>query len=156
EEKDGVRFAATDVRFNLPPGSSVTLTGASARVDTLSLVTMMANSTQTPQDAIVAEVIIHTADGHRIERQMRAGVDTADGSHEHPDIKSTIRHTLARVHANSPGDASNSFPALRYWTKFDLGEKTGLDRVEVKCVADGASLTVWKATIYDSSGAGPF
>src|SRR5262249_12485991 len=57
---------------------------------------------------------------------------------------------------SSPGDASNSFPALRYWTKFDLGEKTGLDRVEVKCVAEGASLTVWKATIYDSSGAGPF
>src|SRR5262249_17119670 len=58
--------------------------------------------------------------------------------------------------ASSPGDASNSFPALRYWTKFDLGEKIGVDRVEVKCVAEGASLTVWKATIYDSSGAGPF
>jgi len=156
EEKDGARFAATDVRINLPPGSSVTLTGVSAKVDTLSLVTMMTNSTQTPQDAIVADVVIHTADGRRIERRMRAGADTADGSHERPDLKSAIRHSLARVHASSPGDASNSFPALRYWTKFDLGEKTGVDRVEVKCVAEGASLTVWKATIYDSSGAGPF
>ncbi|HKQ77429.1 MAG TPA: YfhO family protein [Blastocatellia bacterium] len=156
EEKDGARFAVTDVRFNLAPGSSVVLTGVSAKVDTLSLVTMMTDSTRTPQDAIVADVIIHTTDGRRIEHRMKAGVDTADALHERPDIKSAIRHSLARVHANSPGDASNSFQALRYWTKFDLGEKTGLDRVEVKCLAEGAPLTVWKATIYDSSGVGAF
>src|SRR5262245_6301427 len=156
EEKDGARFAVTDVRFNLSPGSSVILTGTSARVDTLSLVTMMTNSTRTPQDAVVADVIIHTTDGRRIERQMKAGVDTADGRPERPDLKSAIRHSPARVHASSPGDASNSFQALRYWTKFDLGEKTGLDRVEVKCVAEDASLIVWKATIYDSSGDGAF
>jgi hypothetical protein len=156
EEKDGARFAATEVRFNLTPGSSVTLTGVSAKVDTLSLVTMMTDSARTPQEAVVADVIIHTTDGRRIERRMKAGVDTADGSHERPDLKSAISHSLARVYASSPGDAANSFQSLRYWTKFDLGEKTGVDRVEVKCVAEGASLTVWKATIYDSSGAGPF
>src|SRR5215510_9249312 len=117
---------------------------------------MMNNSALTPQDEIVCDIIIHTTDGRRIERQLRAGVDTADGSHERPDLKSTVRHSLARVHTRLPGDASNSFPALRYWTKFDLGEQTSIDRVEVKCVDEKATLTVWKATIYDSSRAGPF
>src|SRR5262249_56659930 len=117
---------------------------------------MMPNESRTHRDDRVAIVVLHPADGRRIERRMRAGVDTADGSHERPDLKPAIRHSLARVHASSPGDASNSFPALRYWTKFDLGEKIGVDRVEVKCVAEGASLTVGKATSYDSSDAGRF
>ena len=150
-EKDGARFADADTLFNLTPGSSITFTGASAKVDTLSLVTAMGNSTHLPQGGAVAKVIIHTGDGRRIEREMKAGLDTAEWAHERADVKPVIRHSLPRVYASVPGDALNSFPALRYWTTFDLGEKTAVDRVELKCVAEGASLIVWKATIYDPS-----
>jgi len=155
-EKDGARFAAADAHSELPPGSSVTLAGASAKVDTLSLVTTMTNSTHLPQGARVAGIIIHTADGRRIEREMKAGVDTAEWAHERADVKQVIRHSLPRVYASAPGDDLNSFPALRYWTKFDLGEKTAVDRIELKCVAEGATLIVRQATLYDSSSGGAF
>ena len=155
-EKDGARFAATDAQSNLTAGSTVNFTGASANVDTLSLVTAMANSTHLPQDEIVAEIIIHTGDGRRLDRKLKAGVDTAEWAHERADVKAAVRHALPRVYASAPGDERNSFPALRYWTAFNLGEKTAVDRVEMKCVAKGVTLFVWRAALYDSSGRGAF
>ena len=155
-EKDSVRFAAADAYFDLAPGSSRLLTGALAEVDTLSLVTATANSTHLPQGAVVSKVIVHTNDGGRIEREIKAGVDTAEWAYERADVKPVIRHSLPRVFASVPGDNLNSFPALRYSTKFDLGEKTKVDRVELKSVAEGVTLIVFKATVYDSSSAGAF
>ncbi len=162
--KDGVRFAAADANFNLPPGSSITLTGATAgglngdlgaapaKVDTLSLVTATAFSTHLRQGEAVAKVIVHAADGRRIERELKAGVDTAEWAHERAEVKAEVRHSLPRVFASLPGDERNTFPALRYFTKFDLNEKTAVERVELKGVAEGVALAVWKATLYDSSG----
>ncbi|MGH9849409.1 MAG: YfhO family protein [Blastocatellia bacterium] len=155
-EKDGARFAATDAQSNLPPRASALYTGASAKVDTLSLVTATANSTHLPQGATVANVMIHTADGRRIERELKAGVDTAEWAHERADVKPAIRHSLPPVFASAPGDERSSFPALRYWTTFNLGEKTAVDRVEMNCVAEGVTLFVWRAALYDSSGRGAF
>jgi hypothetical protein len=155
-EQDGARFAVTDAQSNLLAGSTVNFTGAAANVDTLSLVTAMANSTHLPQDEIVAEIIIHTGDGRRLERKLKAGVDTAEWAHERADVKPEIRHALPRVYASAPGDERNSFPALRYWTTFNLGEKMAVDRVEMKCVAEGVTLFVWRAALYDSSGRGAF
>ncbi len=155
-EKDGVRFASTDTYFTMEPDSSVALTGSSAKVDTLSMVTALANSAGLPQDAAVANIIFHTADGRRIEREIKAGVDTAEWAHERADVKQIIRHSLPKVYASFPGDERNSFPALRYWAKFDLGEKAEVDRVELKCVAKGVSVIVFKLTIYDSSSDGAF
>jgi hypothetical protein len=152
-EKDGARFASADSLFNLGAGSSIDLSGASSPVDTLSMVTATANSVHLPQGAAVAGVVIHTADGHRIERQIKAGADTAEWAHDRPDVKSVIRHSLARIFFSVPADG---FSAHRYWTKFDLGAKTAVDRVELKCVAEGVTLILFKATIYDSSGAGTF
>jgi hypothetical protein len=170
--KDGVRFAAADANFNLPPGSSITLTGAltgattgefngdlagePAKVDTLSLVTATAFSTHLRQGETVAKVIVHTADGRRIERELKAGVDTAEWAHERAEVKAEIRHGLPRVFASLPGDEQNTFPALRYFTKFDLNEKTAVERVELKGVAEGVALAVWKVTLYDSSGDAAF
>jgi hypothetical protein len=149
-EKDGVRFTTAEAkRFDLAAGSSAILAGAPTEVDTLSIVTVTAHSTLLSQGATVANLTVHTADGRRIEREMKVGVDTAEWAYERPDVKSVIRHSLPRVYARIPGDG---FPVLRYWTKFDLGGKTTVDHVELKCVAEGVTLTVFNATLYDSSG----
>ncbi|MGE0128093.1 MAG: YfhO family protein [Blastocatellales bacterium] len=155
-EQDGARFAATDAQSNLPPKSSAVFTGAPAKVDTLTLVTTMANSTHLEQGAVVAELVIHTADGRRIEHELKAGVDTAEWAHERSDVKPAVRHSLPRIFLKLPGDEQNSFPALRYWTKFDLGEKTTVDRIEMKSVVESVTLFVWRTTLYDSSGHGAF
>jgi hypothetical protein len=155
-EQDGARFARDDAQSNLPPKSSAIFAGASAKVDTFTLVTAMANSTHLPQDATVAGVTIHTADGRRIECELKAGVDTAEWAHERADVKPVIRHSLPRVFARLPGDEQNSFPAYRYWTKLDLGEKTAVDRIEIRSQVEIATLSIWRAALYDSSGHGAF
>ena len=151
-EKEGVRFASADAKqFDLAPGSLAILAGPSVEVDTLSLVTVTANSTLLPQGAKMADLTVHTADGRRIEREIKMGIDTAEWAYERADVKAVIRHSQPRIYARVPGDSDNSFPALRYWTKFDLGEKVMVDHVELKSVADVAALVVFKATSYDSS-----
>src|SRR5262245_689883 len=153
-ERDGVRFASADpAQLDLAPGASATLAGPRAAVDALSLVTVAANSTLLPQGAKVADLVIHTAGGGRIEREIKVGVDTAEWAYERADVKPVIRHSLPRVYARMPGEG---FSILRYWTKFDLGGKTAVDRVELKCVAEGVTLGVLKTTLYDSSGEGTF
>jgi hypothetical protein len=150
-KKEGVTFAAADATINLKPGVRVSLSGGAALVDSLSLVSNMAHSGHLAQGETVAKLIIHTAGGRAIEREVKAGVDTAEWAHERADVKPTIRHTLAPVFSSQPGDDRNSFPSYRYWSRIELGEKTAVDRVELISQAREASLMIWKATLYDSA-----
>ncbi len=149
--KDGVTFAAADVYINLKPGVSVNLTASAAPVDSLSLVSNLGNSANLAQGETVAKFIIHTADGRVIEREVKAGVDTAEWAHERADVKPVIRHTLAPIFSEQPGDDQNSFPFYRYWSRIELGAKTAVDRVELISQSREASLIIWKATLYDST-----
>src|SRR5262245_5323014 len=86
-EKDGVRFASAEAKqFDLAAGSSAILAGASEEVDALSLVTATVNSTYLSQGATVADLIIHTADGRRINRAISVGVDTAACGYDVPAV----------------------------------------------------------------------
>jgi hypothetical protein len=81
---------------------------------------------------------------------LRAGADTADGLYEQPDIGGSIRHRMATVFDSKAGDASPSFPAHRYRARVPLGGRVAVEQFEIENVAAGASLTIWKATVFDS------
>ncbi len=155
-EKNGVLFAATDIPISLASGEAVVLTGSAAPADALSIVSAMANSNHLAQDQPVARIAFHTTDGRVIERELKAGRDTAEWAHERSDVKLNIKHNLAPVFDALPGDAQNSFPSNRYWTRIDLGEKVLVDRVEIANVASIASLAISKAALYDSSSRNTF
>ena len=150
--KDGIRFAVAEAKVDMVAGNSRVLTGAPKPVDSLSLVTTLANSVHLEQGRIVGRIILHTADGRTIEREVKAGVDSAEWAYERPEVKAAIRHSRPAVFDSQPVDAQNSFQALRFQTKFELGETVLVDRAEVKNVDDLASLIIWKATLYDSAG----
>jgi len=149
--KDGVTFTAADVVINLKPGGVVNLTGASTPVDSFSLVSNLANSGGLKQGETLAKLIVHTVDGRAISRELKAGVDTAEWAHERADVKPAIRHSLAPVFSAHPGDARNSFPAYRYWSRIELDEKAAVDRVEIISQSPEASLLISKATLYNSA-----
>jgi hypothetical protein len=149
--KDGVTFAAGDTIVLLKPGDSANLTGSATPVDTLSLVTNLANSGLLEQGAAATKIVIHAASGRTIERDLKAGVDTAEWAHERADVKPLIRHSLAPIFSTHPGDEQNSFPIYRYWSRIELGEKVVVDRVELISQTKEASLTLLKATLYDSA-----
>jgi hypothetical protein len=150
-ERDGIRFGAPNLSQEVKPGETLRLEGAARACDTLALVTSMADSAQEADGAIVARVRLYTNDGRVLERELRAGVDTAEWAHDRADVLSVIRHRLAPVFDSLPGDESNSFIFHRYWTRLPLDARATIDRIEITNVSAHASLGLWKMTLYDSA-----
>ncbi|MGI9165178.1 MAG: YfhO family protein [Pyrinomonadaceae bacterium] len=149
-ERDGIRFGAVDVWLELKPGETKELKGVARDSDTVALVTTLANSIVTPDGAIVARLRVFTSGGRFIEREIRAGRDTAEWAYERSDVRPIIRHKLAPVFDSLPGDESNSFVHHRYWTRIPLGESVPVERIEITNVSADASLAIWKVTLHDS------
>ncbi|HYY42548.1 MAG TPA: hypothetical protein VE775_07420, partial [Pyrinomonadaceae bacterium] len=150
--KDGIKYS-DNLNLELPPGAHVTLSCLGDEAgDTLALVTELSRSTDTPQDATVARVQLRTTDGRTIERELRAGRDTAEWAHERADVRAAIKHQLAPVFDARPGDAANSFTAHRYLARLALDGATQVAQVEITNVAAGAVLHLSAATLFDSTG----
>lgn len=150
--KDGVGFAGANLSVGVQPGQTGLLNGALAEGDTLALVSSLANSGNEIDGSPVAKLRIFTVDDRVIERELRAGVDTAEWAHERADVRATARHSLAPVFESRTGDAESSFQSHSYWTRISLGEQLRVDRVEISNLSPSASLAIWKATLYDSTG----
>jgi hypothetical protein len=162
--KEGYRFAKRSTKVDLLPGKQVAFSAMTARADTIAIVSALANSAAL-QGMPVATVRVATMDGRIIERQLRAGIDTAEWAHDRPDVLRVVGHSRAPVFEVYPGDQQNSFPAYKYWTRISLGSSERLDRVEVTNLTQTMTLSIDKITLYDSStdastaltlGAGPF
>ncbi|MFN0112219.1 MAG: YfhO family protein [Blastocatellia bacterium] len=148
--KGDARFSAADTAIELKPGASATLTGISA-MDTLALVSILANSSNLSDGETVAQITVTATDGRAINRELQAGRDSAEWAHEREDLKNTIRHRLANIFDTRPGEG---YPVHRFWTRIDLGEKLNVDRVEIRNVASDASIIISNASVYDSAGSG--
>ena len=147
---DGVGFARSDLALTIEPGKTAMLRGAAGAGDELVLVTSLANSVAVAQGTTVARLRLFTTDGQMIERSLRAGTDTAEWAHERADVRAAMQHARAPVFDRVPGDAADSFTALRYLTRLALGAHVQLDHIEIANVAPAPTLAVWKATLYDS------
>ncbi|HMX27166.1 MAG TPA: YfhO family protein [Blastocatellia bacterium] len=155
-EKDGARFAVGLAAVELKAGAKLVLAGAAAPVDTLTIVSTLTNSNHLAGGQAVAKINVHTADGRIIERELQAGRDSSEWAHERADVKQNIKHPLARVFESRPGDDQNSFPAYQYWSRFDLGERLTIDRVEISNVDSIASIILVKTSAYDSADSRAF
>jgi hypothetical protein len=150
--RDGVAFFESDIQIALNPGQTTTLGGGAATGDTLALVTSLSNAGEMEQGRAVARVRVHFADAPAVERDLRAGVDTAEWAHERPDVRQAVRHALAPVFDARPGDERNSYPSHRYLALVPLGARGRVDKIEITNLTEGAPLALWKATVHDSAG----
>ena len=150
-KKEEIEFAPADTLIEVGPGETKVLPGTIAEGDTLAFVTALSNSISENNGTPIARLRISTQDGRIIERELRAGVDTAEGAHEHPDARAIVQHSLAPVFDRMPGDSTNSTPLYRYWSRLPLGERLSIDRVEIVNLTQQVRLSLWKATFYDSA-----
>jgi hypothetical protein len=148
---DGIGFSAEALGVDVKSDKPTSLACDDGEGDTLALVTNLGVAGDIPDKEIVARVSIHTSDGRIIERQLRAGVDTAEWAHERPDVKATIKHSLAPVFDSYPGDANNTWQGHRFLARIDLGERARIKRVEIIKTQTEAGLGLWWASFYDSS-----
>src|SRR5262249_50893455 len=122
-EKDGVTFSAESLGVDVKHNKPTSLTCDDEEGDTLALVTLLDNAGDIPDKTIVAKLSIYTGDGRVIERQLRAGVDTAEWSYERADVKSTVKHALAPVFDSYPGDDDGSWYGYHFLSRIALGER---------------------------------
>ncbi|HEX9918104.1 MAG TPA: hypothetical protein VGA87_02990, partial [Pyrinomonadaceae bacterium] len=131
-ERDGVRFDAADLATELHPGETLPLNANQAAADTLALVTSMSNSVGVADGAVIAVARVHTTGGRVVERQVRAGSDTAEWAHERADVRAGVRHALAPVFDSVlVKDEQGDYQSHRYWARIALGETLNVERVEI-------------------------
>jgi hypothetical protein len=149
-EQAGISYSGVERGRHIEAGRKALIHGRSAQGDTLAIVSSLANSSNNADGEVVAKLRILTSDGQTLERELRAGTDTADGAHERTEVRGNIRHSLAPVFDSRPGDAPDTFTAHRYRASIPLGRRAAVEQIEIENVAAGASLALWKTTIFDS------
>lgn len=151
-EKDGIRFARHYDHFTLLPGSSSPVMPLfQASGDTLAIVSTLSDGTVMEQGQLVGMARIHTSEGKVMEKEIRAGVETAEWAHDRPDVRPIVRHRLAPIFDmdNSP---NSTFTSYLFWARIPLGKRVDVERVEITSVASGNThLTIWNTVLFDSS-----
>ena len=148
--RDGITFDGADFEHAIKPGARIDLGAFEAEGDTLAFVSVTNNSAAVEQGTPVVRARLHASDGRVVERDLRAGLDTAEWAHERADVRPVVRHTLAPVFdsARAPGD---DFVTHRYLARLPLGERLRASRVELINVTGHSSLILYKAALYDST-----
>lgn len=147
---DRVRLSVVELNVTLGPGETKEFSNAQTYGDELALVTSLSNSVGEPDEAAVAEIRFITADGRTVDRQLLAGTHTAEWAHERPDVRANIKHRLATVFDQRPGDSNNTFPSYRYWARLKLDAPENFERVQIKNTSKNATVSVWKLSLVDS------
>ncbi|HMF55322.1 MAG TPA: YfhO family protein [Pyrinomonadaceae bacterium] len=151
-EREGIKFARYYDSFTLEHGESSNLMATfPASGDTLAIVSTLSYGASAGQGLTVGRVRIIMTDGEVIEREIRAGLDTAEWAHERPDVLPIVRHQLATIF-DQPGKSNEPFPSYRYWIRIPLGKRVDVERVEISNVAPGnMALVIWNTILYDSA-----
>jgi hypothetical protein len=149
----GVRAQSIEHPVGVGALGTTHLTGAKETGDTLMLVTTLVGALMADNGAPVAHLRIFTSDGRVLERDLRAGIETAEWMHESPSVRAIVRHSLAPFYDSRPGDADNTFTAYRYLARIPLDERMQVDRIEVANLTESAALIIWRASLYDSTTA---
>jgi hypothetical protein len=134
----------------LPPQTTKTFNAPPSAADALQLVTSLANSVTEPQGATVAQLRIFTTDGRTFERELRAGVDTAEWAHERPDVRDVVKHQLAPVFEATKVTDAGGFSAYRYQTQLPLDRPTHVSKVEITNVSRTAYLALFGVRLLDT------
>jgi hypothetical protein len=148
-EKEGISFSITDLAVDLPRGVPKSVRFGGFEADTLALVTTMGNSGDIREGQPVADILVRTVDGRTIERQLRAGMHTAEWAHERHDVRSVVAHSLAPVFDSTMVDDTPRFHSYRFLARIDLGERVRVHRVEFINITAQASVGLWKAALHD-------
>jgi hypothetical protein len=149
-EREGISFSGVERAQHIEAGRKVLMAGRSAQGDTLAIVSSMANSSSVADGEVVAKLRVLTSDGQTLERELRAGTDTADWAYEQPDMQRSVLHRRVPVFDSWPGDVLGTFTAHRYRARLPLGKRAAVAQVEIENVTYDVTLTLWKATVFDS------
>jgi Bacterial membrane protein YfhO len=143
----GSELVLADLIGEAPPQTMKILTGAPGEAGALVLVTSLANAVNEPDGASVARLRIFTADGRTIERNLRAGYDTAEWAHERADVRAVIKHKLAPVFDQQQVGGPEGYPAYRFQTRLNFEQPTRVVKIEIDNISQTAHLGIYNAKL---------
>jgi len=147
---DGNIFADMRIPSEVQPQTTSTLTTAPIEADSVLLVTSLANSVAVPQRAPVARVRIHTTRGI-IERELRAGVETAEWAHDRPDVRAIIKHDLAPIFDSQTIGGAQGFRAYRYKTLLPFDKPARVTEVEITNLTQAVPIGIYSASLLNQN-----
>jgi hypothetical protein len=88
--------------------------------------------------------------GTVVQRELRAGIDTAEWAHDRSDVRPIIKHRLPPVFDQTMVADQNPYPAYRFKTSVRFAEPLEVVRVQISNVSKTAGLAVHSAVVTDS------
>ncbi|HEU0177303.1 MAG TPA: hypothetical protein VFV58_23820, partial [Blastocatellia bacterium] len=146
-EIEGVRFDAESLSLNLTPDSRAEAPLAGSMASEMAIVSTMTTSTHIPDETPVARIRLRTKDGRVIERELRAGLDTAEWAYDRKDVRPAIKHRRAKVAESFP---AGGFSANNYLARLPF-ERAEIVGVEFECLAVNASVLIIRASLLDAA-----
>ncbi|HEV2669095.1 MAG TPA: YfhO family protein, partial [Blastocatellia bacterium] len=144
---EGVRFNAELLGLSLTSGSRAETSMAGSMASELAIVSTMTRSTYIPDETPVARIRLRTIDGRVIERELRAGRDTAEWAYDREDVRAVIKHRRAKVVESFPVER---FSSNRYLARLPF-ERAEIVMVEFESLEADASVLILRASLLDST-----
>jgi hypothetical protein len=151
---DGVRFSVAPVGAAmgdaalLQPGSRAALDAGMATADELALVTTLVGGREVADDAPLAAIKIHFADGRSLTRELRAGRDTAEW--EIDRVASNVHHRRAKVVESWKIDGQSEAQGHRYLARYGF-DRAPVAKVEFEYVGKQGGVYLVRASLRDSA-----
>jgi hypothetical protein len=134
---NGLMFAKNDLGLpGIGVGKRLRFVVSPVAADRVALVSNLAWSENVPNQTIVGRFRVMAKDGRVFEFPLRVGIDTAEWSHDRPDIRARIKHKRPSVATSyTVNDAKGNYEAHTYVTSFALPEKITLTSGEIELEA---------------------
>jgi hypothetical protein len=118
------------------------------RATEVRIVTFLSGAVAMEQGQVVAECVARLASGREIWLPIRAGVETAEWAWERPDVRATVRHGKATVHASFP--AREGFAGHQYLGVLPLGGRFAVDSLRFRAWTGAPPLWLFRAGLRDA------
>ncbi len=112
------------------------------------IVSYLAGATQAEQRRIVAECVVRLASGRELSLPIRAGVDTAEWAWERPDVRASVKHSLAEVYASFP--TRDGFTGHQYRGVLRLPGRFLVAALRFRGTPGAPSFWLLRAGLYDA------
>jgi Bacterial membrane protein YfhO len=144
--------ASTDLAGEMPPQTMKILNGAFSESSALVLVTSLANAVNVVEGEPVATLRIFADDGRIMERELRAGVDTAEWAHDRKDVRARVRHKLAPIFDQQKIGGAQGYAAYRFQTRIEFNSSMRVIRLEIHNISQTATLAIFSAKLVSPDG----
>ena len=135
----------------MPVSSSISLP-APVRATEIGMVSAMSCSTDIPDDAEVAQILLTDVRGKTQTESIRAGRDTSEWAFDCSDVRPLMKHRRAPVFGSFPiARDSNPCEGHRYVATLPLSGPVEITKLEFRWVGPSASIGILKIRLHDKT-----